>query len=93
MWKEEQEISRQPAGRTSPLPGPQQAACAGHTGVWPGLCSEPSRVLSPALLLAPSRLQQGTSLLWLPVGRKEEVSPYLLLNHSRAQHSCGTGVW
>lgn len=42
MWKEEQERSRQLAGRTSPLPVPQQAACAGHTGVWPGLCSEPS---------------------------------------------------
>lgn len=47
MWKEEQERSRQSAGRTSPLPVPQQAACAGHTGVWPGqrppgLCSEPS---------------------------------------------------
>lgn len=47
MWKEEQERSRQLAGRTAALPGPQQAACAGHTGVWPGqrppgLCLEPS---------------------------------------------------
>lgn len=53
---------------------------------------------SPALLLAPRQVTarhipalaasgQGTG------GRKEQVSPYLLLNHSHAQHFCDTGVW
>lgn len=78
-------------GRASHGPGDSDC-CSQQLLAGRGILTQ-DLILSPALLLAPSGLQQGTSLLWLPVGRKEEVSPYLLLNHSRAQHFCGTGVW